>query len=149
MLSRFPKAFELTWMVGFFWCFLLKYPQSIYSLFLRRSLPMDATHIAVTAPVKRIDTLYKEKCIANCFGAIKRSICRVLNFIFSLESNQTNFECKTTYCEVISGEVAGKEVCFFVLHKNLYCFLLFCFILNRSKNCNTLLLLQNEALCLW
>lgn len=28
-------AFEITWMVGFVWCFFLKYPVSIHSLFLR------------------------------------------------------------------------------------------------------------------
>ena len=28
-------AFEITWMVGFGWCFFLKYPVSIHSLFLR------------------------------------------------------------------------------------------------------------------
>ena len=28
-------AFEIVWMVGFVWCFFLKFPESIYSLFLR------------------------------------------------------------------------------------------------------------------
>ena len=28
-------AFVIVWMVGFFWCFFLKFPASIYSLFLR------------------------------------------------------------------------------------------------------------------
>lgn len=106
-------------MVGFFWSFLLKYPASIYSMFLRRCLPMNATHVAVTAPVKRIDTLYEQTRIANCFGVIQRSICRVLNCIFSLESNQTGVECKTTYCEVISGEVfSEKFISLFILREN-------------------------------
>ena len=28
-------AFEIAWMVGFVWCFFLKFPDGIYSLFLR------------------------------------------------------------------------------------------------------------------
>jgi hypothetical protein len=28
-------AFEIVWMVGFVWCFFLKFPGSIYHLFLR------------------------------------------------------------------------------------------------------------------
>ena len=99
-------GFILTWMVGFFWCFCLKYPQSIYSLFLRRCLPIDATHIAVTAPAERVDTLYEQKYLANFFGVVQKTVCRLMNFIYSIEPtvDQYGVEYKTTYCTVVSGE---------------------------------------------
>lgn len=109
------KGFELTWMVGFFWCFCLKYPNSIHSLFLRRCLPRDATHIAVTAAVKRVDTMYEKKCLMNFFGVVQKSVCRLMNFVYSLESNvsDSGVEYKTTYCKVISGE-SSAQMMFFV-----------------------------------
>lgn len=101
-------------MVGFVWCFALKYPASIYNLFLRRCLPKDATHIAVTARVKRIDILYEKKQITNMFGVIQKSFCRAMNFLFSLESTQTSegLECRTTYCKVISGMFVILWLCY-------------------------------------
>eukprot|EP00934_Nitzschia_sp_Nitz4_P008467 Nitzschia sp. Nitz4//scaffold97_size77645//7752//12969//NITZ4_005511-RA/size77645-processed-gene-0.50-mRNA-1//-1//CDS//3329560635//8457//frame0 len=41
------KAFIIAWMVGFCWSFSLKWPYSIRSMFLRRCLICQATHIAI------------------------------------------------------------------------------------------------------
>jgi len=41
------KAFIVTWMLGFLWSFVLKWPSSIHSLFLRRCLHSCATFVAV------------------------------------------------------------------------------------------------------
>jgi hypothetical protein len=41
------KTFIILWGVGFAWCFALKWPYSIRSLFLRRCHLQDATHVAV------------------------------------------------------------------------------------------------------
>lgn len=45
-------AFELTWVISFFWTLALKWPASIQALFLRRCTLSEATHIAVFAPMK-------------------------------------------------------------------------------------------------
>ena len=56
-------AFEIVWTIGFLWCFFLKYPYSIRSLFLRRCLHEEATYIAVSAPIHVVDTHYQNKWI--------------------------------------------------------------------------------------
>ena len=106
MQSTLGKSFQVVWMVGFFWCFLLKYPPSLSSLFLRRCQPIDATYVSVVAPIKQIDTLQEKKCITNFFGVIKRSASRMLNFIYSIETYgaDSGNECRMTYCKVISGK---------------------------------------------
>jgi hypothetical protein len=41
------KVFIVCWSMGFVWCFTLKWPHSIQSLFLRRCLLRETTHVGV------------------------------------------------------------------------------------------------------
>jgi hypothetical protein len=99
-------AFQIVWMTGFVWCFLLKYPTSIRSLFLRRCLPSDATYVAVSAPVRNVDTLYEKKCIVKFLGFLLDGFYGFMDFIYSMKSEDadTGLRYKTEYCKVRIGE---------------------------------------------
>jgi len=71
------KTFIIVWSVGFVWCFALKWPYTIRSLFLRRCLLQESTHVAVL--VKRMG---KEQKGPN--GAANKSGCFGHGFLTDL-----------------------------------------------------------------
>lgn len=99
-------AFEIVWMTGFAWCFLLKYPGSIRSLFLRRCLPSFAGYVAVSAPVRAVDASYDKKCIVNLIWFLMDGFYRFMDAIFSIKSvgAETGLRYKTEYCKVRRGK---------------------------------------------
>ena len=99
-------AFEIVWMTGFVWCFLLKYPSSIKSLFLRRCLPSFAGYVAVSAPVRAVDTSYEKKCIVNFIWLLLDRFHKVMDAIFSIKSEgaETGLRYKTEYCKIRTGK---------------------------------------------
>ena len=104
------KAFEIAWMVGFVWCFFLKYPASIRSLFLRRCVPEEATYVAVSAPVQTVDTHYETKWIVKLLEWMGVVFRRVLRFLYSDESQNpgAGTSYKVTLCKVwVDGECLG------------------------------------------
>jgi len=82
-------AFELTWVIGFMWTFALKFPHSVRSMFLRRCLLGDATHvaIAVTDPRGDInDITFQQNYIQglrNFFSSFFSVVHDVMTFLFS------------------------------------------------------------------
>lgn len=99
-------AFEIVWMTGFLWCFLLKFPPSIKSLFLRRCLLSNAGYVAVSAPVRAVDTSYEKKCIVNFIWFLMDGFYAFMDAIFSIKSEDagTGLRYKTEYCKVRSGK---------------------------------------------
>lgn len=100
--SQLLRTFTIIWMTGFVWCFLLKWPNSIHDMCMRRCLPSSATYVAVRAPVKKIDTLYETKRLANVLEWLTCKFTLVMNFLYSIESNDGYDETqyRTTYCKV-------------------------------------------------
>ncbi|KAL7521821.1 hypothetical protein ACHAWX_006509 [Stephanocyclus meneghinianus] len=115
-------AFQIVWMTGFVWCFLLKYPSSIRSLFLRRCLPSDATYVAVSAPVQTVDTLYEKKCIVKFLGFLLDGFYGFMDFIYSIKSEDadTGLRYKTTYCKVRIDEKTGSRYFYFRMRRYIY-----------------------------
>jgi hypothetical protein len=99
-------AFEIVWMTGFVWCFLLKWPASIQSMCLRRCLPSSAGFIAVSAPVRAVDTSYEKKCIVNFIWFLMDRFYTFMDTIFSIKSEcvETGLRYKTEFCKVRTGE---------------------------------------------
>jgi hypothetical protein len=50
------RAFEVTWMIGFFWSYALKLPYSIHLLFLRVCLMGDVMYVCVFVPFQETGT---------------------------------------------------------------------------------------------
>ena len=103
-------AFEIVWMTGFVWCFLLKYPPSIKSLFLRRCLLGNAGYVAVSAPVRAVDTTYEKKCIVNFIWYLLDGFYAFMDTIFSIKSEDagTGLRYKTEYCKIRSGKCSCR-----------------------------------------
>jgi predicted P-type ATPase len=83
-------CFIIVWMVGFLWSFTLKWPPSLYSLFLRRCSFQNATFVAVIAPTssssKTVIKSSTKSCMANVYslvGAINFFGNSIMKFIFS------------------------------------------------------------------
>lgn len=100
------KAFIVTWMLGFIWSFVLKWPSSIHSLFLRRCLHRSASFVAVYAPTQSTDgkqqrgtsDSYISK-MKYCLNAFKDSFHVIMSFIFSGVTSSTEVG-HITYCRV-------------------------------------------------
>lgn len=109
-------------MIGFIWCFLLKYPSSIHALFLRRSLTQDATYMAVKAPVRKVDTLYKKKKLAKLLEFLTKQLVRLMNFIYSIESNDEHDDTqyRTTYCKVETDPRTATRYFYFRMTRFCY-----------------------------
>jgi hypothetical protein len=93
-------AFEIVWMIGIAWCFFLKYPTSIHSIFLRRCTPEEATYIAVSAPVQSVDPHYETMWITKLLSLVGNAFHSVLEFLYSDESSQQGTRKKVTFCKV-------------------------------------------------
>lgn len=100
------KGFIVTWMLGFFWSFALKWPCSIHSLFLRRCLHGQASFVAVYAPTTSTDAKQQTQSSTSyvtrmkyCLNAFKDTFNATMSFIFSgvTSSNEVGH---ITYCRV-------------------------------------------------
>lgn len=116
-------AFELVWVIGFAWCFLLKYPASIKFLFLRRCLHSDAGYIAVSAPVQSVDTHYENKRIVLCLITIGNTFRSMLSCIYSDEAQHpsSNSGYKSTFCKVSIDPKTGSKYFYFRMRRYIYC----------------------------
>jgi hypothetical protein len=100
------KAFIVTWMLGFLWSFVLKWPSSIHSLFLRRCLHSCATFVAVYAPTQSTDAKQQRGTSASyitkmkyCLNAFKDAFHAIMSFIFSGVTSSKEVG-HITYCRV-------------------------------------------------
>jgi hypothetical protein len=112
------RAFEIVWMVGLVWCFFLKYPMTIHSIFLRRCLHNQANYIAVTAPVQDLDAHYKKKWIANLLSRSSSVFLGVMSFLYSDTTRKEGN--KVTFCKVRVDEGTGSRYFYFRMRRYVY-----------------------------
>ncbi len=107
-------AFEITWMVGFIWCFFLKYPASIHSLFLRRCVPnKGADYVAVTAPAQTVDLHYQNRRMTKLLSCMEKAFRTVLSFLYSDE----NLRGRVTFCKVRTDANTGSRHFYFRMRR--------------------------------
>ncbi len=116
-------AFEIAWVIGFAWCFFLKYPASIKSLFLRRCVLNNASYVAVSAPVQSVDTHYDNNIIVEFLMILGNSFKSMLSFIYSDEAQHpsTNSGYKSTFCKVSVDTKTGSKYFYFRMRRYIYC----------------------------
>ena len=114
------RAFEIVWMVGIVWCFFLKYPTSVHSLFLRRCFHDEATYVAVSAPVHSVDAPYRTKWIAN----VDISACfhSVMSFLYSDTSQHPSegSHHQVTFCQVRVDEKTCSRYFYFRMRRYIF-----------------------------
>jgi hypothetical protein len=115
------QAFEVTWFLGFFWSYALKWPYSIRSLFLRRCLLGDATHVGIFVPFQATSN-HAETTAARYIVMLKLWMQRfaffgnrVMAFLFS-DVSRAQASGKIQYCVVT--ELDGTR--FFVFNFRRY-----------------------------
>ena len=96
-------AFEITWMVGFFWTFALKWPDSIRSLFFRRCILERADHVAVFVPEQQSENLQHDSKFITILKCLLESTFRVVDgfmaFLFS-DTTRGKVQGSFHYCRV-------------------------------------------------
>ena len=115
------RAFEIVWMVGIVWCFFLKYPPSVHSLFLRRCLHNEATFVAVSAPVISVDANHSSVWI-KCMHSISACFHSVLSFLYS-DTSQHPVEGshhQVTFCPVRVDEKTGSRYFYFRMRRYIF-----------------------------
>jgi len=100
--------FEIVWVVGFVWSFLMKWPPSLKAVFWQRSSLSDATVVAVWTP-KAPQTQVKSNssgvsAVRSCIQLCQGSFHKVMTFLFGLDSAANG---TWTYCQVQSE--AGRN----------------------------------------
>lgn len=93
-------AFIIVWSVGFVFSFSFHWPHSITSLFLRRCILREATHVAVVAPIMQVQSIAsgRMKWGDILVRTIWAPIDRAYHIIFSYPLTPNDYE--TTYCPV-------------------------------------------------
>jgi hypothetical protein len=108
-------AFIIVWMIGIVWHFVLKWPVSVRSLFLRRCVFEDATHIAVCAPTKSMgdapSSTWTERTVAHA----KYVVDTIMGAIYS-DVTRTKGHGQIIYCPVQS-EKNGNRFFYFRLRR--------------------------------
>jgi len=113
------QAFILTWIVTFPISFLIKWPPSIISLYLRRSVLKHATHVAVFTPLEAAITVDDGKStqrLANFLSKLYFCFNAGMRFIFSDVNNSIHGE--VTYCPVVVKN--GSRYFMFRLRRYIY-----------------------------
>ena len=87
--------------MGIVWSFLFQWPESIESLFLRRCLLSQATHVAVIAPTKKVEVAATTNTShwGDIFWRLMCFPCDIfLRILFSYNGAEPGFEL--IYCKV-------------------------------------------------
>lgn len=110
-------------MVGIVWCFFLKYPTSVHSLFLRRCLFDESSYVAVRAPVRRVDTNDKtKKWITDVLSSVNSCFHSVMSFLYSDASlhPQGSASNQVTFCPVREDKKTGSRYFYFRMRRYTY-----------------------------
>ena len=102
------KTFIITWSVGFVWCFALKWPFTIQSLFLRRCQLHASSHVAVF--VKRSAT--SDQTVTR--NTNDKSGCLGFNFFKDL------FDRSFGYVRIFMAFVFSDRDCFHLSEDSIY-----------------------------
>mmetsp|Transcript_60763 Transcript_60763/g.72155 ORF Transcript_60763/g.72155 Transcript_60763/m.72155 type:complete len:687 (+) Transcript_60763:14-2074(+) len=113
-------AFIVVWMVSVVWYLALKWPYSVRSLFLRRCLFENATHVAVFAPTESIGEVSSRgvSCTEKMIFYPRYVVNEIMGFIFSDFSHRNTKHGKTVYCQVTNEK--GNR--FFYFRQRRYTF---------------------------
>jgi len=106
-------AFELAWCTGFAFTFALKWPHSVYSLFLRRCTFARTSHVCVLAPVDvgaevgtHTGTIANIRQILTVVGKCFNFFMKMLFSDIDRPAGGSGFEIK--YCQVQTADDAAK-----------------------------------------
>jgi hypothetical protein len=125
------KTFIVTWSIGFVWCFALKWPSSIKSLFLRRCPLKEATHVAVflnngqeavnkaDAAAALHDGLFVKR-LQTWFAAVFGCINSFMAFLFSDTDWHLRKQGVFEYCKV-KRDADGTRSFNFVFRRYNFC----------------------------
>lgn len=122
------KAFLITWMVGFVWCFCIKWPHSIHSLFLRRCQLDKATHVAICVPkaAAKNEVTYDVSHIGRLrsfFAGFSECVDTIMSFFFSELANHGRKAAGSDgvfqYCRVRTNSAGGRYFVFLFRRYNL------------------------------
>jgi hypothetical protein len=104
-------AFEITWMVGFFWTFALNWPDSIRSLFFRRCVLLHADHVAVFVPEQKSENLTHDSKFIMILKCILENTFRVVDgfmaFLFS-DTMRGKVQGSFRYCRVEADDDGSR-----------------------------------------
>ncbi|CAB9522557.1 Probable cation-transporting ATPase 13A4 [Seminavis robusta] len=116
------KTFIIVWGVGFAWCFALKWPYSISSLFLRRCNLRDATHVAVF--LKQKQEMKETAQLTSTWSKIKKGfetlfagINSAMAFVFSDVDAPLRNQGIYQYCKVQKDPTTGTRSFVFLLRR--------------------------------
>jgi hypothetical protein len=111
--NLFLFCFRLVWFVGFVWSFLFQWPESIESLFLRRCPLSEATHVAVTAPMKKLEMTGTSNKVSWGEFSLRLLCCPfdwVMRNLFSYNGAKPGYEL--VYCKVDQVETTVRNFYF-------------------------------------
>lgn len=114
------KAFEIVWMVGFFWSFLFRYPSSIRDLFLRRCHLVSADYVAVMAPLKSLDST--DDLISGWGDKLTAAFCwpfeLCLRGFFSYPNRKPGY--RMVYCKVDTDDSTDTRGFYYCMRRFVY-----------------------------
>lgn len=115
-------AFEITWCLGLFWTFALKWPYSIRSLFFRRCVLRQADYVAVFVPEEETKDLKRD---SNSIATLKRFLTSTFDvvdgfmaFLFSGMSHR-KLRGSYQYCRVQADDDGSRYFFFNFRRYNL------------------------------
>jgi hypothetical protein len=106
------KAFQIVWMVGFFWSFSFRYVQTgLWSVFLRRCTLDEADFVTVVAPTKSLEILEPESSVPKFGEQLMHSIWlpfdTILRAYFSWPYGKMGYD--TCFCPVTYDPSTGNR----------------------------------------
>mmetsp|Transcript_27001 Transcript_27001/g.43846 ORF Transcript_27001/g.43846 Transcript_27001/m.43846 type:complete len:192 (-) Transcript_27001:458-1033(-) len=107
-------------MVGIVWCFFIKYPTSVHSLFLRRCLFDEASYVAVRAPICSVVTHDKTMWITRKLSGVSSCFHSVMSFLYSDASLNAQGSNQVIFCPVRIDLATGSRYFYFRMRRYTY-----------------------------
>jgi len=113
------QAFEITWIVAFGLTFIIKWPPSILSLYLRRCILEQATHVAIYTPLEEEKHVEAGvQTLSSFLSKLSTLYYTMMQFIFS-DVHTPSGGGEVTYCPVYT-EIHGSRYIVFRLRRYVY-----------------------------
>lgn len=107
-------------MVGIVWCFFIKYPTSVHSLFLRRCLFDEASYVAVRAPICSVVTHDKTMWITRKLSGVSSCFHSVMSLLYSDASLNAQRSNQVIFCPVRIDLATGSRYFYFRMRRYTY-----------------------------